>query len=360
MLCKLLLLAVTFQVGPFYEQRADDFAVRPFYAQSGETSDILWPLFTKHRDWWRFLFFVHYQENTRGNQFEVMPLFWRGKADDESYWGLFPIYGHHPHIALMYDIDFALWPVWMRYKMPRPKEKRMMTTNAVLWPFVHWRDDGSWGVWPFYVCNQRYDSFHQTALWPLVSWARYEQSRDSSGEGLSWMVWPLGGAVKRERETQYLFLPPLFSYAATTGGATRLRLPWPIFEYEYGPRRDRISIFPIYEYTKLKSYVGESESAFAHRFGWKLVEITDTETRVFPFWVSRPDDTYFRLWPFWESQVAADGVRYGRFLALFPIRHVPAVDRNWAKFWTFYEQAEHDDHSDHALFWGLIRWSTKK
>ena len=48
----------------------------------------------------------------------------------------------------------------------------------------------------------------------------------------------------------------------------------------------------------------------------------------------------------------------GRFLSLFPIRNVPAVDRNWAKFWTFYERASDPVGTDHSLFWGIIRWRT--
>lgn len=360
MLCKILLLAAAFQIGPFYEQTADGaVAVRPFYSQEGETTDILWPLFTRHCDWWRFLFFVHYQENKRGDQFEIMPLWWHGAADGEDYWGLFPFYGTHPHIATIYDVKFACWPLWMNYKMPRPKEKSWMTTNAVLWPFVHWRDDGSWGVWPLYVKNNRRESVHQTALWPLVSWAKYESDRDTAGAGRSWMVLPLAGGVTREREDQWLFLPPLFSYAKTKGQSTRVRAPWPLVEWETSPRRDRLSIFPLYEHATQKSY-GKDEPVSVTRFGWKLIELYPDETRVFPFWVSRSDDTYFRLWPFWESALGKDGVRYGRFLSLFPIRHVPAVDRNWAKFWTFYECAETSAHTDHSLFWGLIRWRTEK
>ena len=94
------------------------------------------------------------------------------------------------------------------------------------------------------------------------------------------------------------------------------------------------------------------------RFGWKLVELYDDETRVFPFWTSRKDGSYFRLWPFWESVRGSDGVTRSRFLSLFPIRWVPAVDRNWAKFWTFYERAEGRNGIDHSLFWGIIRWRT--
>lgn len=363
------LLAAAFQIGPFYEQKPDYAALRPFWAHEGQTTDVVWPLFTSHRDWWRFLFFVHSQSNARGYQFEIMPLWWNGSADDESYWGFFPFYGTHPHIALLYDIRFALWPVWMQYKMPRPGEKRWLTTNAVLFPFIHWRDDGSWGFWPFYVQNHQRASFHQTALWPIVTWATYEADRDTAGEGSSWMVWPLAGRVAREREDQWLFLPPFISFATTyskswTRNAAetperRIHLPWPVITFESNARRERMTFFPIYERVVWRGYGEGERKGSVHRFGWKLVELYDDETRVFPFWVSRKDDAYFRLWPFWESEVGKDGIRRGRVLSLFPIRHVPAVDRNWAKFWTFYEQTEVPGHfNEHSLFWGLIRWRT--
>ena len=51
-------------------------------------------------------------------------------------------------------------------------------------------------------------------------------------------------------------------------------------------------------------------------------------------------------------------VARGRFLALMPIRWVPPVDRNWAKFWTFYENESTPLYTDHSLLWGLIRWRT--
>ena len=184
-----LLLAATFQVGPFYEQRpADDYlAVRPFYAHEGDVDDVLWPVFTSHRDWWRFCFFLHYQSQDDGGwQFDFIPLWFnghkpqRGESAAEDYWGLFPIYGHHPHLILMYDIDFALWPVWTRYRMPR------------------------WSFWPLYGINHQRESDHQYALWPIVTWANYREDRDTAGEGYSWMVWPLYGQIRRARERQDL------------------------------------------------------------------------------------------------------------------------------------------------------------
>ena len=348
-----LLLAAAFQVGPFYEQRpADD-------------------------DWWRFLLFMHYQEQDDGGwQFDILPLWFNGHApargkdeDVQDYWGLFPIYGHHPHIALMYDIDFALWPVWTRYRMPRPSERKWMTTNTVLFPFFSWRDDGSWSFWPLYGINHQRESYHQYALWPIVTWADYREDRDTAGSGSSWMFWPLYGRVRRERESQDLFLPPFFSWVETyskswaargnSAPETRLRCPWPIFEWESNARRSRLSIWPLYERVDWRSYSEGDDSGSVTRFGWKLVELYEDETRVFPFWTSRKDDSYFRLWPFWESDTKA-GVKTSRLLALFPIRWVPAIDRSWSKFWTFYEREERPTCVHHSLLWGIIRWGTPK
>ena len=139
----------------------------------------------------------------------------------------------------------------------------------------------------------------------------------------------------------------------------RLRCPWPIFEWESNARRSRFSIWPLYERVDWRTYSEGEDAGSVTRFGWKLVELYEDETRVFPFWTSRKDDTYFRLWPFWESDTK-DGVKTSRLLALFPIRWVPAIDRSWSKFWTFYEREERPTCVHHSLFWGIIRWGTPK
>jgi hypothetical protein len=171
------------------------------------------------------------------------------------------------------------------------------------------------------------------------------------------MFWPLCGRVDREREQQWLFLPPFFSYAETPGG-WRGRYPLPLVEIERRSERDRTSVFPFWEHIVNRSYRDGAKIDEITRFGWRLVELLPDETRVFPFWVSRPDDTYFRLWPFYESSKCKDDVWHGRFLSLFPIRWVDGVDRNWAKFWTFYERDENPVETRHSLFWGIIRWRT--
>ena len=366
-----LLVASVLQVGPFWQKGPEDFhAIRPFWSRQGETTDVLWPVFTSHRDWWRFCFFVHeqWELDSEAYQFQIMPLYWQGRTrePESGYWGLFPFYGTHPHALLMYDWQFALFPVWMRYRFPRGAG--WVEKNSVLWPIVSWRDDGSWAVFPLYGRTYQRESRHQYALWPLVTWADYARDRDTAGEGTSWMVWPLWAQVRRERERQTMFLPPLFSLTETRSPAweaagnsspeIRLRCPWPLFEYESGVRRNRLSIFPIYEHVTLKDYRNGETRRETTRWFWKLIELYPDETRVFPFWTSRDDGSYFRLWPFYERTKVSDKAETSttRVLALFPIRWSDSIDRNWAKFWTFYENVRTPDHTDHSLFWGIIRW----
>lgn len=381
MLAECLVLA-SLQIGPFFEKRSDCLAVRPFYSEERGEVDVLWPLFTAHRDWWRFAWFVEGHRGGDGSRhFSVMP-FWFSGTDPKAgdYWAFFPFWGRHPHFALMYDIDFVLWPVWMRYRMPRPSQGEWMTTNAVLFPFVSWRSDGSWGFWPFYGVNHQRESDHRYALWPLVTWAKYRDDRDTAGAGSSWMVWPFYGRVRRTRERQDSLLPPFFSVATAWGGGRsydqtvnsgpasfRLRCPWPFFEYEsvLGVK-ERLSVWPFYERQVNFAFGTGERSSSVTRFGWKLVELYDNETRVFPFYVhswgvarTGGERDYLRVWPFWEAEREGE-VTSARTLSLVPIRWVPAVARNWSKFWTLYERRSNPLYTDHSLLWGLINWRSPK
>ena len=351
------LLAVAFQVGPLYQQKpAEDYwALRPLVSAEGETTDVRWPVFTCHRDWWRFCYIAWWQDHPEEDswQFTLLPIWFNGRQKDEGYWGLFPLYGGHPHVAMLYDFKFCLWPLWHRYRMPRGRE--WLTSNSVLFPFFSWRSDGAWSFWPVYGVNYQRESDHRYVLWPIVTWASYREDRDTAGEGYSWMFWPLYGQVRRARESQDLFLPPFFSYSETAQGAWRLRCPWPFVDIERTRTRSRTSVWPFYERSVNLDFMKGEESSRVTRFGWKLVEIYDDEVRVFPFYASGRN--HFRIWPLWESETEGDVTR-GRFLDLIPIRWVPSVDRNWSKFWTFYENESCPLYTDHSLLWGIIRWRT--
>ena len=374
-----VLLASSLQIGPFWRHGEGGAALCPLWSKAvdvpaersaeADTTDILWPVFTSHRDWWRFCWFMHRQEQIDGGwQFNVIPLWFCGNDPGKGpYWGLFPLWGGHPHVLMMYDWRFAAWPLWMQYRTPRPSrpfgDDPWMTSNVVLFPFFHWRDDGSWGLWPVCGTGHRRESDHFYALWPVATWASYRADRDTAGAGRSWMLWPLFGSVERERERQSLFLPPFFSLAETPHGR-RVRCPWPLFEMESTAERDRLSVFPLFERTRLRSYATGRPQSEVTRFGWRLVELYRgpegelEESRVFPLWTKGRG--FFRLWPFWSSTPVdrrGEVVR-SRCLELFPVKWVDAVDRNWAPYWTFYESEKNPVCTSHSLFWGIFKWRT--
>ena len=379
--------------GPFFEYRraepgpASWWAIRPLYSQVRDPAtdtavhDFLWPLGTFHShngaEWWRFLnAYGDSREDDPAWSFNFFPLWFSGcDRKDGGYWGLFPIYGTHPHFLLMDDWEFVLWPVWQTYTV---KDVR---SRAVLWPLVTWRDAprSGTGVWPLYGTATRRESEHGYLLWPIATWADYRKDRDTPGAGSSWMFWPLYGQIRRAREEQTLVLPPFFSHARTDS-ATRWRTPWPLVEVLHSPVRDRIVVWPFYEAVDGYSYAGkvrkEKVEERTRRYGWYLVEDSELETErtletrftVFPFWTSerrfakRKDGSrtevasYTRIWPFWSS-ATENGLSRQRVLELNPIRHSEGFDRNWSPFWTFWECADKPDgRTRHAIFWHLVTW----
>ncbi len=396
-------------IGPFFETGEDVTALRPIFARqrydrlptstdgrsgavlAGEDFDLLWPVATYHgrgvsprtRDWWRFL--IVWGDGASGSRsvedsrwsFTVFPVAFGGSERDRGYWGIFPLWGEHPHILVMDDWNFVLWPVYHTYTV------KGVRSRAVLWPFITWREAPreGFGLWPLFGWNHQRESDHRYVLWPIVTWASYMKDRDTTGEGYSWMVWPLMGRVNRERERQWLALPPFFS-AVETKDAKRIRSPWPFIELEKGTLRDRISVWPIYEQVYAYSFSKTGESSrgepqeVTRRYGWKLVEDsvleneTSKETRfsIFPFfthekrWVKGKDGSvratgsYWRVWPFW-SRAEERGYVRTRVLDLNPIRSIEAIDRNWAPFWTLWREDERPDGSKcHHILLDFLWW----
>jgi hypothetical protein len=104
----------------------------------------------------------------------------------------------------------------------------------------------------------------------------------------------------------------------------------------------------------------------------KTVNLYTRKFRFWPFYTNEVNfgydiegkphlqTSYFRIWPFYASSYnEREGLRRKTFV-LFPIRDVPAIERNWAPFWTFYSarQLPGSDEILHELFWGLIWWRT--
>ncbi len=377
------------RIGPFFEFKKTNgggvfWAIRPFYARVHDPEvskthidDIVWPFYTYHRDreesWWRAALIAYgsndniYDEDS-GWKAVLFPLYCQGRTrEGEDYWALFPFYGHVPHILLMDDIDFTLFPIYMNY------EVNGIERRSYLWPIFQRRDnevgETRTGVFPFYGERKYKGVSSKYAFWPFWTSAINESGANT---GESWMLWPLYGRVDREREQQTLVLPPFFSHA-TADQTERWRLPWPFYETVKSPREQKRSYWPFYGDTR-------SEDEFRCYAAWPLISAFSLDSRgkrtercsVFPFYMNQKtyrknqegrltlEEDYLRIWPFYSKLTRANGDSHLRALELMPIRYAPAVDRNWAPFWTFYEKFDYADRTEHDALWGIIKYTSAK
>jgi hypothetical protein len=181
------------------------------------------------------------------------------------------------------------------------------------------------------------------------------------------MFFPLAGSVDREKEQQWLVLPPFFSHA-TTDAAERWRLPWPFYETVTTKTAKRRSCWPFYG--DLKS--DDEQHAYA---AWPLFDSftlkgkggREERSRFFPFYVKdtryqtdqagveQVKETYTRVWPFYARESSPEGSRL-RVLELSLIRYSGGIERNWAPFWTLYERTEQGKEIVHDALWGLLQY----
>jgi len=372
-----------FRLGPFYERRvmsdgSSFTAVRPLYSRSVEAegretvTDALWPLATFHRNesqqWWRVLVAfgndLDVNNPDSGWSLGVFPLWFQGRSRlQEDYWALFPIYGHIPHLWLMEDLSFTLFPCYLRYKVAERERE------YYLWPFMSRLEEEEGvkrtSVFPFYGYKDTPRQETQYVLWPFWIDTTYKDTAPNPGS--AWMLFPIAGQVSREREQQWLALPPFISHALTDT-TERWRVPWPFVQLEKTADERSRTFWPFYS-----DRLSDDRRYFSA--GWFLYSRDNAKRpngrvermRIFPFYVNEstyakdPDgieyekENYLRVWPLF-TRVRTPRISHFRTLELNPIRYSEGIERNWAPFWTFYERSSLDGEVEHDALWGIINF----
>lgn len=382
-----------FRLGPFFEWNSQEgaatrLAVRPFFAWEKSSFDsrdkdmeVLWPL--SHFGWrgdefhWRVGLSFWREEDvherfSRDYSFITPPLWVNGRDDNRNYWGLFPVYGKMPKVFLVEEVQWALFPLWLRY---RTGGSQGVWRDYFGWPFfsLKYDDDKTrWALWPLYGTKKERGFKARFVLWPFWN-DRTFNARNHNGYGF--MLWPLVERVNTDTEQSYGLLPPFFRYTETTSDAMLLRCPWPLFERYTDPKESTWKVWRFWGMTHRGT-----------RDGWwllhpivqkkqqKTVNLQTRSFRVWPFYTHEESygfdvhgeahlqTRYFRIWPFYSSAYNDREGLKRKGLVLFPIRDVPVIERNLAPFWTFYtaRQTLESDEVLHELFWGLIWWRTHR
>lgn len=348
-------------------------AIRPLYATWNHEGDavrrreFLWPVARSSRrkdaHSWRFLlvYGVNWDVNDpeSRNRFWALPFWFHGRdAEGEPYFALFPIGGTIREFLLWDQIDFVLFPVWVRSQV------KEIEANTYLWPLIS-RTEGP-GVsrgrfFPFYGYNEREGLGRKSfVLWPFWTSVRYEIP---GHEGSGWILFPVTGHLKLESQESWWILPPLFRYHI---GEEKNRLlgPWPFVQVSSG-EVDKFYLWPVYG---TKTIGSTQRDFFVWPLGWhERVAGAETNTRrvqLVPFFrdfqetemqsgetVSR----YTKVWPLYSHTYREEGpVRRTVFPDLNPFREGP-VERNWAPFWHLYTREQVGDAVDTEVLWGFYR-----
>lgn len=358
-------------------------AVRPFYssvqdpARDRSLRDYVWPIGSSHtvhdETQWRFLVFFGFNHTTNdpGQRYRtwLFPFYFQGRdASGQTYRALFPVAGTLRDFVGRDEISFVLFPLYSRSQLNE------ISTHNVLWPFIS-RTTSTKDhiyrarVFPFYGVNRHRDKFDKRfILWPVYTEAHYYYEK---GHGHAHILFPLYGIVNLDTEKTLWVLPPFFRF--TRGEAQNITFaPWPFFQRRVGNGIDQLYIWPLWGRKK----VDQLERSF---YLWPFIW---TEYNDRPAWDSsrlivapffshtavRADavatngvaaepavlERRHKLWPLYSYRRDGEASRL-RFLELWPFADAPAVERNWAPFWSLYARHSISNNVDTEILWGLYR-----
>ena len=106
-----------------------------------------------------------------------------------------------------------------------------------------------------------------------------------------------------------------------------------------------------------KRYADGCADDIIWRFGWQLVEKTNTRLNIFPFFTKERD--FLRIWPFWSRRVD-EGRETMKVLDIIPVRNAEGFARNWEPFWSLYSSRELADGRVRRRFLFNVFWWTSE
>jgi hypothetical protein len=372
---------------PFYDNLTTDqgsfFAIRPFYSHTvvaeGQIRDYLWPFYSrkefKDEQTSRSLIFWYThkfdsKDESPRNRNWLLPVYFQGRdVNGKGYFALFPLGGTIREFLGRDEIAFVLFPAFGKSRINDVK------TTSVLWPiYSRTRGDGIQRdrVFPIYgksVLEGKYEK--KFVLWPFWTSAEYFYPRD---EGKSWILFPICGRAKMERESTFWVIPPFFRF--TEGSRqNKLYCPWPFIQKVESEKHDKFYIWPLWGEDRYAD--GPNQRTFLF---WPILwsektedsHLVKTRRMAVPFLslersflreegASQEELTevsnYWRIWPLMSWQRDGEVSRF-RLLELWPIKNSAPIERNWTPLWTVYKRTNADGVVRKDVLWSV--WHSER
>lgn len=377
-------------LGPFFERATSDdghtlTAVRPLVSRYEHPDverhgmDVLWPL--AHAKGFRderhvrilLTYYTRFDISDPESRYRFwsLPVYFQGRdVHGDRYLAVFPLGGRIHEFMGQDRMMFVLFPLYGR------SEINEIVSHNVMWPIVS-RTTGDdvyrFRIFPFYGQSRYRDRYNKKfVMWPF--WTSAEWHYPNS-QGSGYVLFPLYGRIDLTDQQSWLVLPPFFRVSLGTRQNAWL-MPWPFFQRRTG-EVDQTSIWPIVGQRRLPGV--ETRFFLWPIFHQERVDRKNTVIQrmyVLPFYYSdlhrdRPDapppmdldqpvprgtivSNYQKIWPLVSYRREGDEVRF-RMLDLWPRKHTPAIERNYAPFWTLIQNTRVADRSDTEILWGLYR-----
>lgn len=418
--------ARTEAAGPLYyhlnSDLAETWALPPFFSRTewidGDACeyDFAYPILTYDRFGsvyrWQFGQLLAFaggddqSENAR-DRFTIFPFYFQQRSPDtnQNYTALFPIYGHLNNRIFRSEIDFLLWPLYLK-TVKRPSagpagedlflsptyqwlsaRRGDVTTYNYLLPFFHLRyGDGlfGWQAWPLLGHE------HKAVTTKTNSWGDAEQIPGHDKRFFLWpfflkqhrgigsanpenglLLFPLYNRLRSPLRDSTSYLTP-FGVTITDDRARKYReldVPWPFIVFAWGEGKTTHRIWPLFSQAHTDSVESDFYlwPVYTHK-GIKGETLDRQRTRLLYFLYSRTVElntetratkTRTDLWPLFTHQRNFDGRSRLQILALLePI--LPAsksIDRNYSPLWSIWRSETNPKTGARfqSLLWNLYR-----
>jgi hypothetical protein len=387
--------------GPlYYEQEAEShiWGMPPFWSHTVDPgvplaeTDVLYPIFTMDRfgEEYRYQFLQVFafaggqsQEGNAARRFTLFPFYFQQRSPRDpsrDYTAFLPFYGHLRNRLFRDEIDFVLFPIWVR-----TRKKDVITHNYVA-PFFHLREGtrlSGWQFWPI-VGNETKEPGSRTnsqdeveidpghkkffALWPFFFRNRldigttneqrvniflplYSLTRSPARDSSTYF-WPFGLTITEDRAKGYGewgFPWPIIDFAHGTKTTRRV---WPLFSQSHNATtRSDFYLWPVYKYNRFTSSPLDRDRTRILFFLYSDINERNTLTGE----AKRRTD----LWPLFTAKRDFNGKE--RFQILAPLEPLlpnnKGVERNYSPLWSLW-RSEKDPKSGRAsqsVLWNLYR-----
>jgi hypothetical protein len=378
-------------LGPFISKisspKEESFSLRPIYSSVKEIED--------NKTIEKRTYFISplglYRENEEEIRFKLIPLidksikkdpsenegqkrdffpFFAGKtASNETYGGVFPIYGIYKERFGAKEISFFLWPLYSRVSYDN------YTAYNIIWPFIRVakptnNEDKTYGgfkFWPFYGHFKEGEEERKFILWPF--YISYDYQDDTGNFVKRRYFFPFYMKESTESYEKRIYLWPFFQMVCGVDPPYyQLDAPWPFYRKIKGEDIEGKRYWPIY------GYVSKPDSKeffilwpfYFYREDWynsTKSSTVENEARFLlfsKFYEEKTNGTLtkseFRLWPLYYSYHQYVSPKQEAFYlpAILPFFD-EGMERNYGPLLKLYEVYSKEDYTFSKALFGFYR-----